>query len=85
VFRKNGIKALMGAQMALPDPVWRKVNLSWVGFFAAMGVINLWVAYSFSTSAWVNFKLFGGLGLMFVFIAVQALWLNKYMKPDSTS
>jgi intracellular septation protein len=85
VFRKNGIKALMGAQMALPEPVWRNVNFSWVGFFAAMGFINLWVAYNFSTSTWVNFKLFGGLGLMFVFIAVQAVYLNKYIKADSTS
>ena len=79
VFKKNGIKSLMGAQMRLPESVWQRVNLSWVAFFTAMGFINLWVAYSFSTSAWVNFKLFGGLGLMFAFVAVQAIYLNKYM------
>ena len=84
VFKKNGVKSLMGAQMALPEPVWRNVNFSWVGFFAAMGLLNLWVAYSFSTSTWVNFKLFGGLGLMFAFIAVQAVYLNKFFKTDST-
>ena len=79
VFKKNGIRSLMGAQMRLPEAVWQRVNLSWVAFFTAMGFINLWVAYSFSTSAWVNFKLFGGLGLMFAFVAVQAIYLNKYM------
>jgi len=79
VFKKNGIRSLMGAQMRLPEAVWHRVNLSWVAFFTAMGFINLWVAYSFSTSAWVNFKLFGGLGLMFAFVAVQAIYLNKYM------
>jgi len=82
VFKKNGIKTLMGAQMSLPDAVWQRVNLSWVGFFALMGVLNLWVAFNFSTSAWVNFKLFGGIGLMFAFVAVQAMYLNKYIKTD---
>ena len=79
IFKKNGIKTLMGAQMSLPDAVWQRVNLSWVGFFTVMGFANLWVAFSFSTSTWVNFKLFGGLGLMFAFVAVQAVYLNKYI------
>ncbi|NQW80189.1 MAG: septation protein A [Polaromonas sp.] len=83
VFKKNGIQKLMGAQMSLPDAIWQRVNLSWVGFFAVMGVINLWVAFNFSTSAWVNFKLFGGIGLMFAFVALQAVYLNKHIKPDS--
>jgi intracellular septation protein len=82
IFKKNGIKSLMGAQMSLPDAIWLRVNLSWVGFFALMGVLNLWVAFNFSTSAWVNFKLFGGIGLMFAFVAVQAVYLNKYIKTD---
>ena len=83
VFHKNGIKSLMGAQMSLPEAVWGRVNLSWVAFFALMGVLNLWVAFNFPTSTWVNFKLFGGLGLMFVFVAVQAVYLSKYNKPDA--
>ncbi len=78
IFKKNGMQALMGAQMALPAAVWGRVNLSWVAFFTVMGFINLWVAYNFSTSAWVNFKLFGGIGLMLVFVLGQAVYLNKY-------
>ncbi len=84
VFNKNGIKSLMGAQMSLPDAVWRRVNFSWVAFFAAMGFINLWVAFNFPTSTWVNFKLFGSMGLMLVFILAQAFFLNKHIKPDTT-
>jgi intracellular septation protein len=84
VFKKNGIKSLMGAQMALPDSIWRVVNFSWVGFFAVMGVLNLWVAFNFPTATWVNFKLFGGLGLMLVFVLVQAVYLNKHIKPGTT-
>ncbi len=83
VLKKNGIKSLMGAQMTLPDPVWRVVNFSWVTFFALMGVLNLWVAFNFPTSIWVNFKLFGGMGLMLVFVLLQAVYLNKYAKPDA--
>lgn len=84
LFKKNGVKALMGAQMTLPEPVWRTVNMSWVAFFTLMGFVNLWVAFNFSTSTWVNFKLFGGMGLMLVFVLVQALLLNKHIKPDTT-
>ncbi|WP_309681461.1 septation protein A [Polaromonas sp.] len=83
VFKKNGIKSLMGSQMTLPDPVWRNVNLSWVAFFTVMGFLNLWVAFNFPTSTWVNFKLFGGLGLMLVFVLVQAVFLNKHVKMDT--
>ena len=84
VLKKNGIKSLMGAQMSLPDSVWRGVNISWVVFFAVMGCINLWVAFNFSTATWVNFKLFGGLGLMAVFVLLQAVYLNKHIKPGTT-
>jgi intracellular septation protein len=82
LFKKNGIQALMGAQMTLPAEVWGRVNVSWVAFFTAMGFINIWVAYSFSTSIWVNFKLFGGIGLMLVFVLGQAVYLNKYNNAD---
>ena len=83
IFNKNGIKALMGAQLTLPDATWRQVNYSWVAFFVVMGCLNLWVAFNFSTSTWVNFKLFGGMGLMLVFVMVQAVYLNKYIKQDT--
>lgn len=79
-FGKNLIRAMMGKQMNLPDPVWRKLNLSWAGFFAVMGVANLYVAFNFATDAWVNFKLFGGIGLLLAFAFAQALMLSKYLE-----
>lgn len=79
-FRKNLLKSLMGAQMELPDHAWRAMNWSWVGFFALMGVLNLWVAFNFDTDTWVNFKLFGGLGLMALFVVGQAFYLGRHMK-----
>jgi intracellular septation protein len=82
VFRKSLLKSLMGAQMALPDGAWRVMTWSWVGFFTVMGLLNLWVAFNFATDTWVNFKLFGGLGLMAVFVVAQALYLSRYMKTE---
>jgi len=79
-FRKNLIKSLMGAQMQLPDAAWRAMNWSWTAFFAVMGLVNLWVAFNFDTDTWVNFKLFGGLGLMLVFFVAQGVYLSKYLK-----
>lgn len=83
VFKRNLLKSLMGAQMSLPEPAWRSLSWSWTAFFAAMGVLNLWVAYHFDTDTWVNFKLFGGLGLMVLFVVGQALYLSKYMKTEA--
>jgi intracellular septation protein len=79
-FRKNLIRAMMQSQITLPDFVWRKLLASWVAFFAVMGALNLIVAYNFSTDAWVNFKLFGGMGLMLVFVVLQALMLARHVE-----
>ena len=84
LFRKNILRLLLGEQLQLPDKVWQRLNVAWVTFFAVMGLLNLWVAYSFSTNAWVNFKLFGGLGLMLAFTVAQGLYLSQYLKDPAT-
>lgn len=85
VFKKNLIRAMMEKQMELPEFVWGRLLLSWIIFFAVMGVLNLYVAFNYSTDAWVNFKLFGGMGLMLIFVFGQVLMLNKHIqekKPE---
>jgi len=74
---KNIPKMLMGEQIDLSSRLWHRLNFAWVAFFGFMGLLNLWVVYHFSTAAWVNFKLFGGIGLMLVFTIAQGLWLTK--------
>jgi intracellular septation protein len=76
-FKKNGMKGLLGKQMVLSDKAWNAVNLSWGIFFAVIGCVNLIVAYLFSTDTWVNFKLFGIMGCIFVFAIVQSLFLGS--------
>lgn len=77
---RNLIRKLMGAQMELPAGVWSRLNWSWTGFFAVMGFVNLYVARSFPTETWVNFKLFGSMGLMLVFVVGQAVYLARHVQ-----
>ncbi|UDF37569.1 UNVERIFIED_ORG: septation protein A [Shinella sp. XGS7] len=89
-FNKNLLQAMLGKDLQLPAPVWRRLNWAWVAFFAAMGVLNLYVAYHYSTSTWANFKVFGTTGLMLIFTLAQGLYMSKYLsdegnKQDSSS
>ncbi|HEY0663745.1 MAG TPA: septation protein A [Thiobacillaceae bacterium] len=83
LFRRNVIKSLMSKQLELPDHVWGRLNASWGGFFAFLGLANLVVAFNFSTESWVNFKLFGVIGLMVVFIIGQSMFMAKYLDKES--
>lgn len=82
LFERNLIRMMMEKQLSLPDAVWAKLNLAWAGFFAFMGVANLLIFTNFSTDTWVNFKMFGSLGLMLVFIVAQTLYLNRHIKEE---
>jgi len=80
LLRKNLIRLLLGEQIDLPEVAWSKLNWSWIAFFAFMGVVNLLVAFNFSTDDWVNFKLFGATGLMLLFVLGQGLFLSRYLE-----
>lgn len=80
LFRKNLIRAMLGEQVRLPDAAWTRLNWSWAGFFVFMGAANLYVAFNFSTDTWVNFKLFGGMGLMLLFVVLQAAFLARHIE-----
>ena len=73
----------MGNAIQVPAAIWVQVNWMWAGFFAFVGVVNLIVAYNFSEDFWVDFKMFGVLGLTFVFIIAQVLYLQKYATNDT--
>lgn len=80
------VERMMGHAVTAPREVWRRINLAWVAFFAGAGLANLFVAYRFSEEVWVNFKLFGLLGLTLVFVFAQALYLARYMeeRPETS-
>lgn len=76
---KNIIKMMMGKEIQLPEAIWNKLNLAWALFFSALGALNLYVAFNYSIDTWASFKLFGTMGLMFVFIIAQSFAINKHI------
>ena len=82
LFKKNLMRTMLQEKLTLPTKVWNRVNLSWSLFFVVLGVTNLYVAFNFSTDAWVNFKLFGATGMMLVFVLLQAMALAKYVDEE---
>lgn len=86
-FNRIFLKDLLGSTMELPDAAWRQLTLRWAGFFVALAVLNEFVWRSMSEEAWVNFKVFGLLGLTIVFAAANTPFMMKHMteKHDDPS
>jgi intracellular septation protein len=83
LFKRNLVRLMLGDKVQLPEPVWTRLNWSWVVFFVLMGAINLLVAMNFTTEQWVDFKLFGASGLMLLFMVGQAFFLARHIKEES--
>lgn len=80
--KKSFVKRMLEKTIELPTQVWPILNMSWSAFFFGMGILNLFIVYNFSTQIWVNFKLFGALGLTLLFVIIQGFFLSRYiLKP----
>ncbi|WP_431265660.1 septation protein A [Roseateles chitinivorans] len=80
---RNLLRKMLGAELPLPDPVWTRLNWAWVAFFGLMGFANLYVAYSFSTEAWANFKAFGSTGLIVLFTLGQGVYMSRHLPHET--
>ena len=93
VGKKSLVHRMMGGQISLPEAIWSRLNLSWVAFFFISGLANIYVAFYYAVEldektrmdTWVNFKLFGLLGLTLIFIIAQAFYLARYMVPEESN
>ena len=83
--QRSLLQRMMDHAVTLPEAIWTRLNVAWVVFFFAMGVVNLYVAYTFSEEVWVNFKLFGFLGLTVVFMLAQGFYLARHMQPEEST
>ncbi len=72
---KTLTERMMGEAVQLEPVMWRQLNLMWIGNFSFLGAANLYVVYNFDEATWVNFKLFGMLGLTLVMVVIQVLWI----------
>lgn len=78
------IKRLMGHALALPDAVWARLNVAWIVFFLFSGAANLFVAFTFQ-SIWVDFKVFGSLGMTLLFLVGQGIYLSRHLHDADTT
>ena len=83
VGKRNFIQTLLASQIDLPPPAWERLLWAWIVFFVFAGVLNLWVAFSFPTDTWVNFKLFGLMGITLVFTLGVGIWLARHIKEEA--
>ncbi len=81
--QKSLVERMMSKAITVPRPIWSRLNMSWVVFFSAVGFINLYVVYSYDTDTWVNFKLFGMMGLTLLFVLAQAFYLARHIPQES--
>lgn len=83
--KKPLVERMMGNAIRLPETVWRRLNLVWSLFFLLLGLLNVYVMYHYDTDTWVNFKLFGMMGLTLLFMIAQAFYLARHVQPDADS
>jgi intracellular septation protein len=81
-FGRNLIRKMLEKQISLPDPVWNRLNLAWAAFFTFAGALNIVVAYTFPTETWVNFKVFGLMGLLLAFIVAQSFYIGRFLPEE---
>lgn len=80
------VQKMLGEQISLRETHWKQLNWMWIVFFALVGALNVYVLKQFDEATWVNFKLFGTLGLTLVFVVAQGLWMsNKVLPPSDTA
>lgn len=80
--KRNLIQTMLSKEVKLPDVIWTRLNLAWVGFFGLMGALNLYVSQNYSENTWVNFKLWGMTGCMLVFVLLQGLFIARHLQDD---
>jgi intracellular septation protein len=74
------LESVFEEPLAVSERTWSRINLLWVAFLAALAMVNIYIAWNFSESIWVNFKFYGLPGAFFVFMFPQALWLGTKLK-----
>lgn len=80
--KKPLIQRIAEKNIRLQNAIWYHLNLSWSIFFALLGILNVYIIYHFDTDTWVNFKLFGTMGLTLLFVIVQGFYMARHHLPE---
>jgi len=82
--QKPIVERMMGQAISLPELIWVRLSWLWIAFFIVSGITNLYVAFNYDTDTWVNFKLFGLMGMTIVFIIIQGLYISRYIQESDS-
>lgn len=82
IMNKPLIKGMLGKEISLPDEVWNKINLAWVGFFVTCAIVNVYIAFNLPLDVWVNFKVFGLLGITFIYTLATGIYIYRHLPKD---
>lgn len=77
---RNLLERTLGAQLELPKAVWARLNLLWISNFLIVGALNLYVAYSYSESTWVSYKLYSAIGFTLLLTVLTALLVSPHLQ-----
>lgn len=80
---RNLMERTLGSQIRLPKPVWTRLNLLWISNFAIVGALNLVVAYGYSESTWVSYKLYSAIGFTLLLTVLTAIIVSPHLKDDA--
>ena len=83
--KRNLVQRMMQQAITVPAEIWTRLNFGWAGFFAIMGFLNLYIFKHFSESTWVNFKVYGLLGMTILFVILQAFYLSRHIVEDDNT
>ncbi len=83
--KKSLLQRMMDQAVTLPELIWSRLNVIWISFFIGIGFLNLYVAFNYPEDIWVNFKLFGMLGITFVFVIAQGFYIARHVQDAETS
>jgi len=84
-FNKPLVKQMLGKELQLPDLIWNRINLAWAAFFAGCGALNVYIAFQLPQEVWVNFKVFGLLGMTLLFTLATGLYLYRHLPAEVDS
>ena len=80
--KRSVLERVLGSQLSLPRPIWTRLNVLWIGNFALVGALNLFVAYRFKEAVWVSYKLYSSIGFTLALMLLTVAIVAPHVKDD---
>jgi intracellular septation protein len=80
--KRTVLERVLGNQLILPRPIWTRLNVLWIGNFALVGALNLFVAYRFEEAVWVSYKLYSSIGFTLALMLLTVAIVAPHVKDD---